>query len=69
MTNTSLAIPGLGQFGPRGEVSDVRQTRSTFLQLQALVTVVLSYQVLFTPEHMVQIQDKRSAEKRGRGQR
>ncbi len=49
MTFRSLAIPG----GPHDSVehrdlSVLKQTRSSFLQLQALVTVVLSYQLLFS---------------------
>lgn len=50
MFNTTLTIPTVFQETPQDEASSIAQARSSFLQLQTLVTLVLSYQLLFS-EH------------------
>ena len=48
MGSSSLAMPTATHYEPRFDPDTIAKTRFNFLQLQALVTVVLSYQVLFT---------------------
>ncbi|MGH7205433.1 MAG: putative bifunctional diguanylate cyclase/phosphodiesterase [Nitrospiraceae bacterium] len=50
MFNNALTIPPVLQETPQDEASSIAQARSSFLQLQTLVTLVLSYQLLFS-EH------------------
>lgn len=52
MSNQSLAIP-VASHALRGDKTAIGQIRHNFLQLQALVTVVLSYQVLFTDQSVL----------------
>ncbi len=47
MTNQAVALSPYAQDSLPRESESVAQTRSKFLQLQALVTIVLSYQMLF----------------------
>lgn len=47
MLNDALTIPSVFPETPWDEASSIAQTRSSFLQLQTLVTLVLSYQLLF----------------------
>ncbi len=48
MTNTSVAIASVPLLEAREDSAPLAQTRSSFLQLQSLVAVILSYQVLFS---------------------
>lgn len=49
MSTPSIAIPAIAPFDFRADATGSTRARSSFLQLQALVAVILSYQVLFTP--------------------
>lgn len=48
MSTPTAAIPAIAPFDFRAGATGSSQARSSFLQLQALVAVILSYQVLFT---------------------
>lgn len=50
MNFCNRAISGSHDSAEHRDLSVLRQTRSSFLQLQALVTVVLSYQLLFSQQ-------------------
>ncbi len=48
MSIPSVAMPAIAPFDFKAELTGSSQARSSFLQLQTLVAVILSYQVLFT---------------------
>lgn len=49
LSTPAVAIPSIAPFDVAGHASGTAQPRASFLQLQTLVAVILSYQVLFTP--------------------
>ncbi len=53
MQNDTLAVSALHQAGDKTDKSVLAKTRFNFIQLQALVAIVLSYQVLFSNDTQI----------------
>ena len=49
----ALALPAIEQDAPPSTGTDRATIRSVFLQLQSLVAIVLSYQLLFSPQNVL----------------